>query len=140
MTGKSPAQAAYEANVALGEPSPAWDVLTVDTCEHWKTVADAAIDAAANGPLDDLLATANAENERLAAELEQVRQAAQTLGMVVTRHGRTMQAAWIDLVRGDPAAAQETLGVETEGVPELHTWNGTETGAEWLRRTEAEEP
>lgn len=75
----------------------------------------------------------------LAAELERTRQACQTLGMVVTRHGRTMQAAWIDLVRGDPAAAQETLGVETEGIPELQTWNGTETGTEWLRRTETED-
>lgn len=91
----------------------------------------------ANEELGEALTASRAENEALAAERDRLQQASRTLGTAVTRHGRTLMAAWIDLARGDPAAAQEILAQETENVLELHTWNGTETGSEWLRRTEA---
>jgi hypothetical protein len=71
----------------------------------------------------------------LAKERDRLARGAATLGDVVSRLGRLMYAAWIDAERGDHEAARETVTQAIEDVHELHTWDGTETGAEWLERT-----
>lgn len=56
------------------------------------------------------------------------------LAKVATSHERVMNAARIDLMRGDPNAAGRLLLEQLDGFdgPE---WDGRETGMKWLERT-----
>lgn len=83
--------------------------------------------------LSEAAGAMTAENAKLA-------RGGRTLGDVVTLQSRTLMAAWIDAERGDHGAAREHLAQATEDVLELHTWDGKETGAEWLERTRGEDP
>jgi hypothetical protein len=82
-----------------------------------------------------------AERDQLERERDQLAEGGRALGRVVELQLSTLMAAWIDAERGDLDAAKETIAQWIENVPELEEWNGTETGAEWLKRTEeAESP
>jgi hypothetical protein len=65
---------------------------------------------------------------------------ARTLGRIVSEMSAGLYAAWINLQRGDSGAAlkwiEEMPADARDRDPET-TWNGTETGAEWLARTQA---
>lgn len=74
---------------------------------------------------------------RLTAEIERLKNACQLLGQTVEHMGRVIMAAHIEACLGNLDQAGEFLCQWVENVPELE-WNGTETGAEWLERTESD--
>lgn len=79
------------------------------------------LDGAVPGP--DTIAGLALDRDRLAAENE--------------RLSRTLMAAWIATEHGDTEGAGKILSPELDKAHQLAQWNGSETGAEWLERTEA---
>lgn len=134
-----------------GRGKPGYDE-KAETDAGWEVSADAGIEASGlRAQLDEArreLAEVRelAHNvhdvrriDALTAEREKLSGACQLLARVVSDQGRAMYAAWIDAERGDHKAAKETITRQVEQVLELHTWNGTETGAQWRERTDGEE-
>lgn len=138
-------------SVQRGRGRPGYDE-KAETDAGWEVAADAGIEASGlRAQLDEArreLAEVRelAHNlgdvrkiDALTAEREKLSGACQLLARVVSDQGRALYAAWIDAERGDHDAAKETVTQQIEQVLELHTWNGTETGTQWLERTDGEE-
>jgi len=59
---------------------------------------------------------------------------AEVLARIAANHERAMYAAWIDIHRGEPQAAAQTLSWQLDGW-DGPKWDGTETGLQYLTRT-----
>jgi predicted nucleic acid-binding Zn-ribbon protein len=80
---------------------------------------------------------ARAELATVAAERDKLRDSTRTFGSLAAMFIRGMYAAWIDAQRGDLAAVKGNLSEGCDGF-EGTPWDGTETGQQWLERTQGE--
>jgi hypothetical protein len=86
-----------------------------------------------------LLELADAPEATPAAEVARLRSGGETLGRIVVRMSRSMQAARIDMLQNGPKAGMQWILNSLPDVDDndpADQWDGKETAAEWLDRTD----
>jgi hypothetical protein len=81
------------------------------------------------------------DTPELAAQACAGRNAARTMGTVVTALSRSLKAAYIELAQGHPEAAAQWIASAVPGeVWDGDQWDGTESAQQWADRTDPEVP
>ena len=142
----TPAQAAYEAKLAAEGArhgitlTSAWDSDGFAGRDDWAAAAKAAVKAA---PVDltDLAEWVELLRERdeARAELAKAGELIRSLERAAGHKLRELYAAYIEVMHGACNDDAATILVEALDDYDGPQWNGTESGIEWLERTEAPE-